>query len=90
MATKKVKQPVKTSLRKRVNKEFINQMSQFRGYMTGNEKTQLATLDVKNVTQRILNRAMSDNVENTFTSVENDEIQRLIKNFVKEINKIIK
>ena len=43
------REPKKTSDRKRPNKTFIQKMVEFRGYMTGNEKSSLATLDVKNV-----------------------------------------
>lgn len=88
-ATKKTKAPVKTSDRKRPNKTFINQMAQFRGFMTGNEKTQLATLDVKNVMQRVNNRAMSDNVNDNFNGKENEQIQKLIKQFVKDVDAVI-
>lgn len=88
-ATKKTQAPVKTSDRKRPNKAFINQMAQFRGFMTGNEKTQLATLDVKNVMQRVNNRAMSDNVNDNFNGKENEQIQKLIKQFVKDVDAVI-
>jgi len=88
-ATKKAKAPVKTSDRKRPNKTFIMKMVAFRGHMTGNEKTQLATLDVKNVMQRVNNRAMSDNVDDNFTGTQNEQIQKLIKQFVKEVDAVI-
>jgi LPS O-antigen subunit length determinant protein (WzzB/FepE family) len=88
-ATKKAKAPVKTSDRKRPNKAFISQMAAFRGFMTGNEKTQLATLDVKNIMQRVNNRAMSDNVNDNFNGADNERIQKLIKQFVKDIDAVI-
>lgn len=88
-ATKKTKAPVKTSDRKRPNKTFIQKMAQFRGFMTGNEKTQLATLDVKNIMQRVNNRAMSDNVNDNFSGADNERIQKLIKQFVKDIDTVI-
>ena len=87
--TKKAKAPVKTSDRKRPNKTFIQKMVEFRGYMTGNEKTSLATLDVKNVMQRVNNRAMSDDVNDNLTSTQNEQIQKLIKQFVKDIDAVI-
>ena len=87
--TKKAKAPVKTSDRKRPNRQFIEQMANFRGYMTGNEKTSLATLDVKNAMQRVNNRAMSEDVNTQLSGKQNAEIQRLIKQFVKEINAVI-
>ena len=87
--TKKAKAPVKTSDRKRPNRQFIESMANFRGYMTGNEKTTLATLDVKNAMQRVNNRAMSDNVDHNFSGKQNEQLQRLIKQFVKEVNAVI-
>lgn len=86
---KQAKAPVKTSDRKRPNRQFIEQMATFRGYMTGNEKTSLASLDVKNVMQRVNNRAMSDNVNTQLSGKQNSEIQRLIKQFVKNIDAVI-
>ena len=79
----------KTSDRKRPNKTFIQKMVEFRGYMTGNEKSSLATLDVKNVMQRVNNRAMSDDVNDNFNATQNEQIQKLIKQFVKDIDAII-
>jgi len=64
-------------------------MVEFRGYMTGNEKSSLATLDVKNVMQRVNNRAMSDDVNDNFNATQNEQIQKLIKQFVKDIDAII-
>lgn len=90
METIKLKRkPRKTSDRKRPNKSFINKMAAFRGYMTGNEKTQLASLDVKNVMQRVNNRSMSDDVNENFSAEKNKEIQKLIKSFVKEMDDLI-
>lgn len=83
------REPKKTSDRKRPNKTFIQKMVEFRGYMTGNEKTSLATLDVKNVMQRVNNRAMSDDVNDNLTSPQNEQIQKLIKQFVKDIDAVI-
>ena len=86
--TRKTK-PRKTSDRKRVNKAFIEKMVAFRGFMTGNEKTSLSTLDVKNTMQRINNRAMSDDVNDNFNGTQNEELQKLIKEFVKNVNAVI-
>jgi hypothetical protein len=83
------REPKKTSDRKRPNKAFIQKMVEFRGYMTGNEKTQLTTLDVKNVIQRVNNRTMSDNVNDNFNATQNEQIQKLIKQFVKDIDAVI-
>jgi hypothetical protein len=83
------KAPVKTSDRKRPNKAFIAQMAQFRGFMTGNEKTQLATLNVKNVMQKVNNRAMSDDVNDNFIGKQNEKLQKLMKQFVKEVQAVI-
>ena len=83
------REPKKTSDRKRPNKTFIQKMVEFRGYMTGNEKTSLATLDVKNVMQRVNNRTLSDDVNDNFNATQNEQIQKLIKQFVKNIDAII-
>jgi hypothetical protein len=83
------REPKKTSDRKRPNKTFIQKMVEFRGYMTGNEKSSLATLDVKNVMQRVNNRTMSDNVNDNFNATQNEQIQKLIKQFVKDIDAVI-
>ena len=83
------REPKKTSDRKRPNKTFIQKMVEFRGYMTGNEKTSLATLDVKNVMQCVNNRAMSDDVNDNFNATQNEQIQKLIKQFVKDIDAVI-
>lgn len=71
----RTKAPEKTSNRNRPNKAYIEQMAAFRGHMTGNEKTQLATLNVKNAMQRVNNRAMSDNADNNFNAEQNEKLQ---------------
>jgi len=83
------REPKKTSDRKRPNKAFIQKMVEFRGYMTGNEKTSLASLDVKNVMQRVNNRTLSDDVNDNFNATQNEKIQKLIKQFVKDIDAVI-
>ena len=85
---KKVRTPKPTTQKKRPNRTFIEQMADFRGHMTGDEKTQLATLDVKNAWQRINNRAMSEG--NGFTGTQNAELQRLMKDFVRGVDEILK
>lgn len=87
---KKVRKPKKTSDRKRPNKEYIQKMAEFRGFMTGNEKTSLATLDVKNVMQRVNNVAMSEDATKQFDGSENEAIQKLIKQFVKDVKGVLK
>lgn len=87
---KRVKRPVKTSARKRPNRKFIEQMAAIRGFMTGNEKTLITGLTVKNALQRVNNRAMDDNANVQFTSEQNAELQRLMKEFVKGVNAVIK
>jgi len=86
----KSKAPEKTSDRKRPNKAFIAKMVQFRGFMSGNEKTQLATLTVKNILQKVNNRAMSDEVNDNFIGKENEALQKLMKQFVKDVDVILK
>jgi hypothetical protein len=82
----KVEAPVRTSEKKRPNKTFIQQMAEFRGHMTENEKTQLKTLEVKNSLQRVNNRAMDDKLEEQ----QNSELQKLMTEFVKDVNAIMK
>jgi hypothetical protein len=89
MAVRKAKAPVKTSERKRPNKKFIEATVALRGYMTGNEKTQLASLEVKNAMQRMNNRTMSDDVNDNFSGAKNEALQKLMKRFVKDINAVI-
>jgi hypothetical protein len=84
------REPKKTSDRKRPNKTFIQKMVEFRGYMTGNEKTSLATLDVKNVMQRVNNRTLSDDVNDNFDTSQCKELILLMRKFVKDVDKVIK
>ena len=81
--------PTKTSDRMRPNKAFIEKTAEVRGFMTGNEKTFLATLTVKNAMQRVNNRAMSDNVNNNFNGGQNEALQNLIKEFVRNVDAIV-
>ena len=87
---KRVKRPVQESNRKRPSKAFIEMTADIRGFMTGNEKLQLKTLALKNAWQRINNRAMSDNVNDNFDSQDVKELSKLINNFVKNIDIILK
>ena len=83
---KEVKQaPVRTSEKKRPNKTFIQQMAEFRGHMTGNEKTQLKGLEVKNALQRVNNRAMDEK----FDSKQNAQLQKLMAEFVKGVKSVL-
>ena len=81
--------PKKTSPKKRPNKKFIEQMAAFRGFMTSNDKTALATLKVKNVMQRVNNKTMSDDVDSQLNSKQCTEIQSLISKFVKDIDAVL-
>ena len=83
---KEVKQaPVRTSEKKRPNKTFIQQMAEFRGHMTENEKTQLSGLEVKNALQRVSNRAMDEK----FDSKQNAKLQKLMAEFVKGVTAVL-
>jgi hypothetical protein len=83
---KEVKQaPVRTSEKKRPNKTFIQQMAEFRGHMTENEKTQLSGLEVKNALQRVNNRAMDEK----FDSKQNVKLQKLMAEFVKGVTAVL-
>jgi len=82
--------PKKTSPKKRPNKKYILQLAEFRGFMTSNEKVQLATLEVKNAMQRLNNLSMADDVTKNFNAKDSKELISLMKGFVKEVNSIIK
>lgn len=86
---KRVQRPVKTSDRKRPNRKFIEQMAAIRGFTTGNEKTLLTGLTVKNALQRVNNRAMDDNANIQLDGTQNTELQRLMKEFVKSVDAIL-
>lgn len=86
---KRVKRPVKTSERKRPNRAFIEKMAEIRGFMSGNEKTLITGLKVKNALQRVNNRAMSEDVTTHFTGEQNAELQRLMKEFAKGVDAIL-
>jgi hypothetical protein len=81
----KVEAPVRTSEKKRPNKTFIQQMAEFRGHMTENEKTQLSGLEVKNALQRVNNRAMDEK----FDSKQNVKLQKLMAEFVKGVTAVL-
>lgn len=89
-AKTQTKAPVKTSDKKRPNKTYINLMAEFRGHMTGNEKLQLKTLEVKNALQKINNRAMSESKDTEFNSKEVKDLIKLVNSFVKEVGNILK
>lgn len=81
----KKKEPVPTSARKRPNKKFILEMVKFRGHMTCNEKTMLEGLNIKNLLQRINNRAFDDAIKADVCG----EMQKRMKAFVKEIDALL-
>jgi len=81
----KLEAPVRTSEKKRPNKTFIQQMAEFRGHMTENEKTQLSGLEVKNALQRVNNRAMDEK----FDSKQNAKLQKLMAEFVKGVTGVL-
>jgi hypothetical protein len=85
MSESKKQAPVKTSEKKRPNKTFIQQMAEFRGHMTENEKTQLKSLEVKNSLQRINNRAMSEKLDED----QNLVLQKAMVEFIKVVNKTL-
>jgi hypothetical protein len=87
---KRVTRPVRESQRKRPSKDFIVRTAEIRGFMTGNEKTSLKTLEIRNAWQRINNRSMADDVRLNFTSEENKELQRLMSEFVKGVDAVLK
>lgn len=82
--------PVKTSNKKRPNKSYILSMAHFKGGISENERTQLATLTVKNAMQRINNKAMSEVETNKLSNEENIALQILIAKFVADIDKVLK
>lgn len=86
---KRVARPVQESKRKRPSKAFIERMAEINGFMSGNDKTSLETLKVKNALARINNRAMADDVNVIFNGSDNAELQRLMKEFVKGVNAVL-
>jgi hypothetical protein len=82
--------PKKTSPKKRPNKKYILQLAEFRGFMSSNDKTSLSTIDVKNINQRVNNIAMSDDAGIQFNGAENAELQRLMKQYVKDVESVLK
>ena len=81
----KKKAPVPTSPRKRPNKTFIKQLAEFNGFMTCNQKVMLEGLSVKNVLQRMNNRAFDEAIK----ADKCFKIQKLMKNFVKEMDELL-
>ncbi len=86
----KMQTPAKTSNKKRPNKSYILSMVQFKGSINENERTQLATLTVKNAMQRINNKAMAEKEENQLTVEQNIALQILISKFVNDIDQVLK
>ena len=87
---KRVKRPVQDSKRKRPSKAFIERTAEIQGFMSGNQKTSLKTLEVKNAWQRINNRSMADDVTVQFTGEENEKLQKLMREFVKGVDAVLK
>lgn len=87
---KRVLRPVQQSKRKRPSKAYIEKCALINGFMSGNDKTSLETLKVKNAWQRINNISMADDVTLQFTSVENAELQKAMKEFVNKVDTILK
>ena len=86
----KFETPVKTSNKKRPNKSYILSMAQIKGGISENERTQLATLTVKNAMQRVNNKAMSDKEEIQLTDEQNIALQMMIAKFVNDVEQILK
>lgn len=83
------REPKKTSAKKRPNKTFIMKMAEFRGFMTANDKTALATLKVKNVMQRVNNKTMSDDADGQLSGKQCTAIQSLINKFIKDVDAVL-
>tara|TARA_R110000868_G_C10787599_1_gene756017 strand:+ start:670 stop:942 length:273 start_codon:yes stop_codon:yes gene_type:complete len=86
----KIETPVKTSNKKRPNKTYILYMAQIKGGISENERTQLATLTVKNALQRVNNRAMSEKEETQLSIEQNIALQMMIAKFVNDVEQILK
>ena len=84
------RKPKPTSTKKRPNKNFIMKMAAFRGHMTGNEKTLLESIKVKNALARINTRGMAEDVTVNFNSAQNTKLQALMKEFVKNVDEVLK
>lgn len=84
------RKPKPTSERKRPNRAFIEKCVAFRGHMTGNEKSLLTGLEVKNALARINTRAMADDVTVNFDGTQNAKLQALMKAFVKGVDEVLK
>ena len=74
-----------TSTRKRPNKAKILKQKALRGYLTDNEELMLNGLSVKNLLQRINNRAFEDHIK----KADCKKIQLLMIEFVKNIDEIM-
>jgi hypothetical protein len=87
---RKIEMPVKTSTKKRPNKTYIMKMAEVKGGLSENERTQLATLRVKNAMQRVNNKAMSDKESNQLTTEQNIALQILMTKFANDIEQVLK
>ena len=86
----KIETPVKTSNKKRPNKSYILSMAHVKGGISENERTQLATLTVKNAMQRVNNKAMSEVEANQLSDEQNIALQMMIAKFVNDVEQILK
>jgi hypothetical protein len=86
----KFETPVKTSNKKRPNKSYILSMAHVKGGISENERTQLATLTVKNAMQRVNNKAMSEVEANQLSDEQNIALQMMIAKFVNDVEQILK
>jgi hypothetical protein len=86
----KMEAPVKTSNKKRPNKSYILSMAQVKGGISENERTQLATLTVKNAMQRVNNKTMSEVESNQLSDEQNIALQMMIAKFVNDVEQILK
>ncbi len=86
----KMETPVKTSNKKRPNKSYILSMAHVKGGISENERTQLATLTVKNAMQRVNNKTMSEVESNQLNDEQNIALQMLIAKFVSDVDQILK
>ena len=75
-----------TSTRKRPNKSKILKQGKLRGYLTDNEEIMLKTLTIKNLLQRLNNRAF----EGFLKTGDCKKIEGLMTQFETDVDNIIK
>lgn len=84
-ATKKT-EPVRVSTRKRPSKSFIQELAEYRGFMTSNQKLALKGLGVKNALQRINTRALNE----SFSTADCKAITAIMAKFVNDVSMLLK